>query len=133
MGKYGKSAELAANLLISNKISNPIEAWEYAVAEVFPDSESSRAKGCPRSTFLGLCEDGYIIGVEEGSYTRSEKNKSYALKAVSLLNINPELNAKSLWRLVIDGADKQHNSQMDVVMTLWNAKLINQKNIPILK
>ncbi len=124
MGKYGKSAEIATNLLISNKVNDPIQAWELAVAKVFPDSKSSRAKGCPRSTFLGLCEDGYIIGVEEGNYTRSKKNKDYALKAVSLLNINPELDAKALWKLVIDDSDKKHNSQMDVVITLWNNKRI---------
>ncbi len=124
MGKYGKSAEIATNLLISKKVNDPAEAWELAVAKVFPDSKSSREKGCPRSTFLGLCEDGYIIGTEEGNYTRSKKNKDYALKAVSLLGINPELDAKALWKLVIDGANKQHNSQMDVVITLWNNKLI---------
>ncbi len=127
MGKYGQTAEMATALLVSNKVDNPKEAWELAVSQVFPDSESSRSKSCPKNSFLGLCEDGYIIGAEAGSYTHSKKNKDYAIKAVKLLNSNPTLNEKDLWKLVIDGADKQHNSQMDVVITLWNNKLINQK------
>ncbi len=125
MGKYGKTAEMAANLLHTNKVSDPVKAWKIAVAEVFPNSKSSQEKGCPRSTFLGLCEDGYVIGAQPGNYTRSEKNKAYALKAVSLLKNDPELDAKALWQLVIDNTDKQPNSQMDVVTTLWKNKLIN--------
>ncbi len=127
MGKYGKSAEIATDLLISNKVNNPVKAWEFAVSKVFPHSESSRNKGCPKSTFLGLCEDGYIMGVEQGNYTRSKKNKDYAIKAVKLLNSNPELKEKELWRLVINGTNKQQNSQMDIVITLWNNNRINQK------
>lgn len=127
MGKYGKTAEIATKLLISGKVNTPIEAWELAVSQVFPDSEASRSKSCPKNSFLGLCEDGYVLGAEQGRYTRSKKNKDYAVKAVKLLNSNPALNEKELWESVIDEPDKKHNSQMDVVMTLWNNNLINQK------
>lgn len=127
MGKYGKAAVIATDLLSKHKVDAPVKAWELAVDQVFPDSESSRRKGCPKSTFLGLCEDGYISGVERGEYTRSEKNKYYAIKAISLLNSNPMLSEKELWELVIDESEKKHNAQMDVVKTLWDNKLIEKK------
>lgn len=133
MGKYGKIAEIATNLLVSNKASEPINAWELAASQVFPESESSRNKSCPKNSFLGLCEDGYVHGAEQGSYTRAKKNKDYAIKALLLLSVTPNLNEKELWKSVIDEPDKKYNSQMDVVKTLWDGKLINQKNIAIKK
>jgi len=133
MGKYGQTAKLAVELLISNEVSNPIEAWTIAAERMFPNSLSSRDKACPKSSFLSLCEDGYIVNVEKGNYTRSKKNKEYALKAISLLKSNSSLSEKELWSLVIGTADKQYNSQMDVVKILWDKNYINQNNIPTLK
>ena len=129
MGKYGQVAKIATELLISNQVSDPIKAWDVAAAQVFPNSISSRNKNCPKNSFLGLCEDGYIANVTRGSYTRSEKNKNYAIKAMPLLNANPLLAEKELWKLVINEPDKKHNYQMDVVKTLWDNRYINQKNI----
>nr|WP_313637966.1 hypothetical protein [Paenibacillus sp.] len=53
-------------------------------------------------------------------------NKTYAIQAVELLKANPELakDKNELWRKVIKGVKKQHNSQMDVVLALWNNNLI---------
>ena len=129
MGKYGEAAEIATKLLISNKVSSPVDAWELAVTEVFPNSESSRKKGCPRNTFLGMCEEGLVIGAKSGSYTRSKKNKGYALKALSLLTTNIDFisDKNSLWKLVIEGQNKRQNSQMDIVVTMWEKGLINLK------
>lgn len=126
MGKYGEVAIIAVNLIIGEKATDPIEAWQIAVKKIFPDSESSRKKGCPRSTFLGLCESGYIPGVTEGKYTTSVKNKNYAIKALNLLTTNPDLShdRNRLWDLVIDGVAKQHNSQMDIVLSLWENEMI---------
>jgi len=129
MGKYGQTAKIATELLISNQANDPIQAWDIATIQVFPDSISSRSKGCPKNSFLGLCEDGYITDVKNGNYTGSKKNKDYAIKAISLLNDNPTFTEKELWELVIDEPNKKHNYQMDVVKTLWDNKLINQKNI----
>ncbi len=129
MGKYGQTASIATDLLITKKIDDPIEAWKIAATQIFPDSLSSQIKSCPRSTFLGLCEDGYIPNVAEGSYTRSQKNKEYAIKALELLKSNPGLlsDKNVLWNMVIDDTEKKQNSQMDIVTTLWKNKLINQK------
>ncbi len=131
MGKYGESAVIAVNALKSGKASNPADAWSQAVREVFPDSKSSRSKGCPRSTFLGMCEEGLVKGVISGQYTKSKKNKAYALNSLSLLVANPDLttDTKRLWGLVLGGEEKQHNQQMDIVVTLWNNDLIYKDNI----
>ena len=133
MGKYGQTAKIATELLIDNQTNDPVKAWDIATIQVFPNSISSRSKSCPKNSFLGLCEDGYIVNVMEGNYTRSEKNKDYAIKAISLLSDNPRLTEKELWKLVIDEPDKKHNYQMDVVKTLWDNKYINQKIIPTSK
>jgi len=39
-------------------------------------------KGCPRGAFLELCEAGMIKGIASGKYTRSKRNKEYAIDAV---------------------------------------------------
>ncbi len=129
MGKYGQTAKIATELLINNQTNDPVKAWDIATIQVFPNSISSRNKGCPKNSFLGLCEAGYILNVKEGQYTSSKKNKDYAIQAIFLLKNNPILTEKELWLLVIDKPNKKHNYQMDVVKTLWDNKYINQKNI----
>ena len=127
MGKYGKVAEVAINEMRSNPVITPEDAWKKAASSVFPESESSQNKGCPRGAFLGLCESGLIKGIPSGEHTRSESNKLYALKAVSILKENPELvsDEKALWSVVMDGEDKTYNYQMDVVISLWRFGLID--------
>ena len=129
MGKYGQVAEIATNMLISNQANNPIQAWELATIQVFPTSKSSQNKSCPKSAFLGLCEDGYIPNVEQGEYTRSKKNKEYAIKGISLVSSNPDMTEAELWKKVIDEPDKTYNHQMDVVKTLWEDNLLRKKDI----
>jgi hypothetical protein len=124
MGKYGQTAKIATELLIDNQTDDPVRAWDIATIQVFPNSISSRNKGCPKNSFLGFCEAGYIVNVMTGNYTSSKKNKNYAIKAISLLRDNSTLTKKELWKLVIDEPDKKHNSQMDVVKTLWDNKYI---------
>lgn len=131
MGKYGKVAKTAVSLLRAEKAKGPIDAWEIAVHAIFPDSKSSRKKSCPRSTFLSLCESGYIAGAKEGKYTKSVKNKNYAIEALKLLATNQDLlhDSKCLWERVLDGEKKQQNSQMDVVISLWQNDMIHWERL----
>ena len=119
MGKYGRAAIRARDLYISGIARDPVEAWKRATSEVF-STPAARDKGCPKSTFLGLCEEGLVWGVARGEYTKSRDNKKYALAAVALLKSNPSLasDQDSLWSQV--GEKKKPNSQMDVVIALWN-------------
>ncbi|UAM99590.1 hypothetical protein K8354_07245 [Polaribacter litorisediminis] len=95
-----------------------IEIWSRSAKEVFY-TKSSQEKGCPKGTFLGLCEEGLVKGIPRGKYTRSEKNKNYALKAVSILKNNPNrvYSPKELWDKLELG-NKRSNSTIDVVIKL---------------
>jgi hypothetical protein len=117
-GKFGMAAAMAAEL--SKDGLHPVKAWEIAVRAVFPDSPASQYKGCPKSAFLGLAEAGLVLGVPAGQYTTSIENKSYAAAAVQMLRREPQLaqNPLMLWRRVMNGRDKRHNGQMDVVIAL---------------
>jgi hypothetical protein len=125
MGKYGRAAIRAAELWRLGIAQSPQEAWDLAVVEVFP-TPSSQDKACPKGAFLGLCEAGLVDGIDAGSYTSSQDNKRYAIDAVGKLRTTPSLanDAGELWRKV--AGEKRPNSQMDVVIALWNAGLINQ-------
>ena len=121
MGKYGEAAVIAVNKYIAMSEPCPEAAWKYAVKKVFPGSIESQNKGCPKGAFLGLCSDGVVNDIPPGNYSRSEKNKEYAIKAVSILKENRFLASqpKLLWKKVA-GPEKTENHQMDVVVSLWN-------------
>ncbi len=126
MGKYGKAAVKAVRLLVSGNIDRPRDAWEIATGGIFDEGTSSQRKGCPRNAFLGLCAEGKIKGIQTGDYTKSKKNKEYAIKAVQILQEIPALSfdPKALWNRVVESDYKVHNQQMDVVTSLWNNNLI---------
>jgi len=129
MGKYGMAAINAVRIYTEGKSATVAEAWAVAVQEIFPNSPSSQVKSCPRGTFLGVCESGRIIGIPSGKYTRSEKNKHYGLAALELLCSTPSLadDEATLWELVLAGAAKVPNHQMEVIVSLWKAELVNPK------
>jgi hypothetical protein len=133
MSGYGKAAVRAVELYTTGLVDSPQEAWDWATAEVFGGT-SSQEKGCPKGAFLGLCEAGLIRGVPRGAYTRSRKNKKYALEAVALLKGNPALAADraGLWSAIVRGESKKHNQQMDVVVSLWNKGLLFGNGNPAL-
>ena len=83
-------------------------------------------RNCPRCAFLGLCGEGLVKGIPSGPYTRSKLNKRYAVDAVLLLSGRTALadDPRQLWQLVIGGAPKVENAQMDVVVALWKRGLI---------
>lgn len=119
-GKYGKAAVCAARKCQSDPALKPRAAWNDAVQE----------KSCPSCAFLGLCEEGLIVDVRKGNYTRSKDNKAYAIEAVKILQQKPELvnDLRELWLGVLDvlklDRKKSHNHQMNVVAALWHAGLI---------
>ncbi|MDL2044672.1 hypothetical protein MT371_24175 [Vibrio parahaemolyticus] len=124
MSKYGDVAVEATRIAQTGVC--PIEAWNTAAARKFKDRIASINKGCPKSTFLGLAEDGFVLGVPSGSYTKSVLNKQYALEALALLNQDPNVrnDLKNLWALSCGSESKAHNNQMDVVVSLWLSGLL---------
>lgn len=130
MNKYGLVAIKAVRMLESGEKSDPSAAWSSAAADVFVDSPSSQNKGCPKNAFIGLCEEGLVRGVHAGKYAArkgEQKNKDYALKAVQILRKRPEMaeGKDALWAEIMEGVEKKHNSQMDVVLALWVTELLH--------
>ncbi|MEK4453437.1 DUF6979 family protein [Paenibacillus sp. FSL L8-0506] len=128
MNKYGVVATKAVYLIMNEEQTEPLTAWNTAASDVFGEGTWAQRKGCPKNAFLGLCEEGLVRGIPKGNYTyRSESlNKAYALEAVELLKVSPLLanDRNGLWKEVMKGVKKSHNSQMDVVLALWNNNLI---------
>tara|TARA_R110001592_G_scaffold92545_2_gene269585 strand:- start:1714 stop:2097 length:384 start_codon:yes stop_codon:yes gene_type:complete len=122
INKYGLTAlKSVQNFKESYSI---IEIWSRSAKEVF-ETKSSQEKSCPKGTFLGLCEAGLVKGIPKGKYTKSVLNKEYALKAVVILKQNTQttFSPKELWDKLELG-NKRSNSQMDIVLALWENDLI---------
>jgi hypothetical protein len=108
----------------------PRKAWIDAISKNYPHSISMQKKGCPRDAFLGLCSEGLLKDVNADKYTKSTSNKQYAIAAVELLKKNGRENYSSikLWLDVLkflkQDINKQHNGQMDVVLSLWDESFI---------
>lgn len=128
--RYGEAALLAARMETYGKAISPIERWNEATRKLYPTSPSAQRKGSPRNAFLGLCEAGLVKGIAPGQYAPSNKNKSYAIRAVSLLAAGKHKTVNSLWAEVTDGEDIPHASQMDVVLALWKNELIVRRPEP---
>ena len=121
MSKYGEAAIRAVHLFTSGTVDSPSVAWAQATNEIIWEGTPGQVKGCPQNAFLGLCEEGLVKGIPRGQYTRSIKNKQYAVNGFTVLKRKPELASKPrvLWDEVMKGEKKAHNSQMDVVTALW--------------
>jgi len=127
MSRYGQAAIEAAKLATSKKGLDPINAWQKATVKIFGKGTPSQLKSCPREAFLGLCSVGLIKDLGSGNYTRSKKNKNYAIDVITILGHNPDLvyDKLGLWNEVVRGSSKKHNEQMDVVIALWDNGFID--------
>lgn len=130
MNKYGMAAIEATHAVRINKEVSPLDAWEDATMRIFGDS-SSQKKGCPKSTFLALCGMGVVKGIECGDYTKSKKNRQYAMNAVEYIcrNTNIDVTVEMLWHYSTIGMEVKHNSQMDVVLALYENDMLEVKTL----
>jgi hypothetical protein len=129
INEYGDVALRAVEKIRSGTAASPGAAWDEAAREIFPGRVFRQKKGCPRGAFLGLCDQGLVLGVPAGTYTRSVDNKAYALRAVELLRSVPELavqGRRALWNRV-EAKSRSHNSQMDVVLALHQNGLLKAR------
>jgi hypothetical protein len=109
----------------NGEIDDRVQTWKNAL-KMFTNKVSSQEKGCPRDTFLGLCEEGLLApAIPCKKYTDSEKNKSYGLQALEVLRKKPELadSPTALWNSIKTSAENEQG-QMGVVIALWKEKLI---------
>lgn len=126
MNIYGRAAIRATNLF--TETGCPKKAWKIAIEE-YTDSPSSRSKPCPRSAYLGLCQEGLVRGVPAGAYTTSPKNARYTVYVACLLQKEPSLANKppdKLWNTAMThiGRRALHQGQMDVLLALWYVNMI---------
>ncbi|MCG8618297.1 MAG: hypothetical protein MI802_18940 [Desulfobacterales bacterium] len=130
MGQYGDAAVKAVCLLEKDSKLNPEGAWKNAMKEV-SDSESSINKGCPKTTFLSLCQEGFIKNVHcnEKKYTYSNSNYRYTMNAVKMLLADEKYleNRPELWQLATAPDIIFNNGQMDVLITLWEEEKIDRQ------
>jgi len=127
INEYGQIALRAVEIFKKEQYGLD-KCWMQAAYKIYPQSISCAEKGCPRYAFLGLCEEGMVIGIEKGNYTGSILNKAYAVAAVKLLrqkNLN-DINPKELWNQLPLNHPDTHNHQMDVVSALWRNNLISK-------
>jgi hypothetical protein len=124
MNKYAQVAIRTVKEININGRS-PIIVWKEQADLIFGHGSSSANKGCPKGAFLGLCENGLIKGIPKGSYTKSIKNKEYAIKAITILKKDPDMAnyPKDLWSKVIN-EEKKPNNQMEIVCELFKAGMI---------
>lgn len=86
--------------------------------------EASIKKGCPRLAFIGLCENNLIKDIEVKNSNKESLNKNYVVEAVKVLkNDKRNYTSKELWE-EIGNKDKKHNSQMNIVLALWEKGMI---------
>lgn len=130
MNKYGQAAEKAVSLIASGRADGPNEAWEIATMKIC-GAGTSQSKGCPKSAFLGLCEEGRVKGVLRDCYSNSQDNKKYALEAADLLLADGSLvslPSTTIWRQVLKSlgikGKEAHNGQVDVVKKLYQCDLL---------
>ena len=132
MSKYGVLALAAHCLCTSEQKLSPVAAWKTAAKKVYPESVSLQKKGCPRGAFLGLCEAGYVVGIRPEKYTRSIKNKAYAIAAVeaffedSIIAKNPA----KWWSKATSKSGISENGQLEVVNALRDKQLLQLPQNP---
>jgi len=91
-------------------------AWNTATEKVIT-SKSGRDKGCPRATFIGLCESGNLKDIPLTNESKS-KNYAYAKFAVIEWNRNKNIPKKEMWSRVQNefGTTASHQGQLDIVL-----------------
>lgn len=128
MNKYAKVAIEVAEELQSMKKEEQKkidlgDLWKEKCKEN-EFKEASIKKGCPRLAFIGLCENNLIKGIEIKNSDKESLNKNYAVEAVKVLkNDKKNYTFKELWE-EIGNKDKKHNSQMNIVLALWEKGMI---------
>lgn len=117
--QFARVAKLAYQFIIINNLPYA-EAWNRAAGKEI-ENTSSRIKGCPKETFIGLCESGILKKIPKTEISES-RNYQYALFAISEWKKNKMISCADMWRKVYNhfGLAKNHQGQLDVVEGLWD-------------
>ncbi|MBK5071772.1 hypothetical protein I2492_01910 [Budviciaceae bacterium CWB-B4] len=126
MGIYGNTAvEVVKNYSDGQDLH--IE-WSNQVSK-FTSSKSSIEKSCPKCTFLGLCEEGLVVGIPKRKYLDlGNKNKNHAIMLYRIFKKKSELSSCELHKLYVieRGASLTNNGQADILVSLYKENLLNE-------
>lgn len=115
--QYSLVAEKAYKYMLENKMDAG-KAWDRAARDLI-SSEESRKKGCPRNTFIGICNSGSLnnIGPIPGN---DSINFQYAQFAIDAWKKNKGISKTDMWKQVVSHFNKAkgHQGQLDVVLGL---------------
>jgi hypothetical protein len=123
--QFASAAMLAYQFIIENNLS-AADAWNKA-AEMEIQSMGTRIKGCPKETFIGLCESGILKKIPKKKISAS-RNYEFALYAIKEWQKDQLISNSKMWEKVSNhfGFAKNHNRQLDVVEGLWDfIKIVN--------
>ena len=126
MSNYGNVAVHAAQYLVRNPNINPGVAWSTALAHY-----GVRDKSCPRTAFLGLCENGNIGGVPIGHYL-NRRNTVNKIRAISVRNLiynntppsKPTGTKKVVWQNITGISNGDIYGVINVVYDLFDNGLL---------
>lgn len=125
MGIFGKTAIDAVEFMKNNITCTSKDAWQKFIV-LNTSSEESQKKGCSRLAFMGLCEEGYILGIPASSTKTISKNSKYATQAAKyLIDYKPQkITIKELWQKIEEPKPLNENGQMQIVIALWQKDLL---------
>lgn len=121
---YGEIAVKAVELMETEVVSNPDIAWEKAVKELFSDETQSRTRKVAKDTFLALCEEGKIVGINLCKTNCSKQTKKEVLNLLKLIKHHPIMSNLPQGLLAISPSGKLKKGQLSVIVALWNNGLI---------
>ncbi|XMB85489.1 hypothetical protein RJG79_08665 [Mycoplasmatota bacterium WC44] len=130
MRQYGIIAVEAAKKIYELDTKEYEDIWISTCDDLYPGMNKGD-KGCPKTTFIGLCERGYVKGVLGDVSYSVKKNKQYGWEACNLIKEDETIvNSKTLlWKQIMsilgEPITKKQNSQMDVVVSLYENGLLN--------
>jgi len=126
MADWREVARTARTYVVSRGLE-PAAAWDEATKRAGIRTRG----GYPKTTFLGLCEAGYVRGIPAGTYAdRAGAMRQYAARMVELLveDDDYEDDPMELFTTATDGKVGEQG-QLDVLFGLWNHGLIDVSSI----
>ena len=90
-------------------------------ANLIIENSTTRVKGCPKSTFIGLCISGELKGINKTDESNSP-NYKYAKCAIDILRKDENLSKVEVWSRVQEKMKTavSHQGQLDVLLGLWD-------------
>jgi hypothetical protein len=120
--QYSRVAKLAYEKVIYEKMTFR-DAWNAAANELL-SSKTSVQKGCPKASFIGLCESGKLKRIPK-TESKESINYQYVKFAIEKWKTEPTISKTEMWNLINLEFQKEnsHQGQLDVLIGIWDKLL----------